>query len=474
MYRDTTKNIMEYCIICAEELNQTCRKSVNCPFCEFEACITCCQTYILDREANICMNVDKNTDGTFVCQKPWTRKFMVETFPKKWLSNEWRSMNEKVKFEREKSLLPATMPILERKREEAAIERDIAIVDKKIQALYEQRSQIRQRLAPINRTSTTERSYRGRPCPDDNCRGFLSSQWKCGACDMWTCPECHSIKGLTRDAIHTCNPDDVATARLLNSDTKPCPSCTTPIHKLTGCDQMWCTQCHTGFSWRTGAIQRRVHNPHFFEWQRNNNDGVAPRRIGDVECGRDLGDSQALMSIRRCLRAIDNDINSELKTTEKQIETIVRGTIHLSEVQINRFRTDELVNNQDLRLRYLEKQISEKKLKSDILRRDKAYEKKQDIYNVIQVEVRAVTDIIYRLEAELTSVDRDSSIGRLSMKKKAIDACCSHIVEIHNVTEYCNNLFKEHAKTYNCKNYQIDFTTNSNNRSRWRVNDVLV
>ena len=96
MYRDTTKNIMEYCIICAEELNQTCRKSVNCPFCEFEACITCCQTYILDREANICMNVDKNTDGTFVCQKPWTRKFMVETFPKKWLSNEWRSMNEKV------------------------------------------------------------------------------------------------------------------------------------------------------------------------------------------------------------------------------------------------------------------------------------------------------------------------------------------------------------------------------------------
>jgi vacuolar-type H+-ATPase subunit I/STV1 len=242
---------------------------------------------------------------------------------------------------------------------------------------------------------------------------------------------------------------------------------------------MWCTQCHTGFSWRTGAIQRRVHNPHFFEWQRNNNGGVAPRRPGDIECGRDLGDSRALMSIRRCLRAIDtssstSSTDSELKNLEKTIETTVRGVIHLGEVQANRFRTDELVNNQDLRLRYLEKTISEKKLKSDILRRDKAFEKKQDIYNVIQLEIRAVTDIIYRLEDAINAIDRDSSIGRLSMKTNALELCNSHIREINNVTEYCNNLFKEHSRTYNCKDYKIDFSTNMDNRSTWRVNDVLV
>ena len=470
---------MDYCIICAEDFNDTNRKSVKCPYCQFDACMTCCQKYILDRETNVCMNMDKNAEGVYICQKEWTRKFIVETFPKRWLEKEWRTMNEKIKFEREKALLPATMPVLERKREEIAVARDLARVDREIEKLYAKKREIRERLAPINRATNTERSYRGRPCPDENCRGFLSSQWKCGACDMWTCPECHVMKGLTRDAAHTCNPDDVATARLLNNDTKPCPSCATPIHKLAGCDQMWCTQCHTGFSWRTGAIQRRVHNPHFFEWQRNNNGGVAPRRPGDVECGRDLADSRALMSIRRCLRAIDtststSSIDSELKNLEKTVETTVRGVIHLGEVQANRFRTDELVNNQDLRLRYLEKTINEKKLKSDILRRDKAFEKKQDIYNVIQLEIRAVTDIIYRLEDALNAIDRDSSIGRLSMKTNAVDLCNSHIREINNVTEYCNNLFKEHSRTYNCKEYKIDFSTNMNNRSTWRVNDVLV
>ena len=112
---------------------------------------------------------------------------------------------------------------------------------------------------------------------------------------MWTCPECHVIKGLSRDAVHTCNENDVATAKLLNSDTKPCPSCRTPIFKIMGCDQMWCTQCHTGFSWRTGMIQNsHIHNPHYFEWQRQQTDGNILRNQGDIECGRDLSDSSCI------------------------------------------------------------------------------------------------------------------------------------------------------------------------------------
>ena len=34
---------------------------------------------------------------------------------------------------------------------------------------------------------------------------------------------------------------------------------------------MWCTQCHTAFSWKSGQIQTRVHNPHYYEWLRENN-----------------------------------------------------------------------------------------------------------------------------------------------------------------------------------------------------------
>ena len=276
---------------------------------------------------------------------------------------------------------------------------------------------------------------------------------------MWTCPDCHVLKGLHRDTPHVCNPDDVATANLLNKDTKPCPSCSTPIYKIMGCDQMWCTQCHTGFSWKTGMIQTRIHNPHFFEWQRENANGSAPRTLGDVECGRDLADSRALLSIRKLLRTSGKGLDA----IEKKIERVVRLTIHLNHSQAPRFRVDRMINNQDLHIRYLAKAITQTHFKSCILRRDKAYEKKQDISNVIQLQVQTITDIIYRLENELKNIDRTSSIGILSMNQRTIDICNNYMIEIDNVTTYCNKLFVEHSKTYDCKIYKFDYNLNSDN-----------
>ena len=44
---------------------------------------------------------------------------------------------------------------------------------------------------------------------------------------------------------------------------KPCPRCTALISKVSGCDQMFCTQCHTTYSWITGQVTKGpVHNPY--------------------------------------------------------------------------------------------------------------------------------------------------------------------------------------------------------------------
>lgn len=51
------------------------------------------------------------------------------------------------------------------------------------------------------------------------------------------------------------------------ANTRPCPTCFVPIYKISGCDQMFCTECHAKFSWRTGKVVKGLfHNPHFFEW----------------------------------------------------------------------------------------------------------------------------------------------------------------------------------------------------------------
>ena len=49
---------------------------------------------------------------------------------------------------------------------------------------------------------------------------------------------------------------------------------------------MWCTQCKTTFSWNTGMIEKgAIHNPHYYQWLRTQNDQNIQREPGDVVCG---------------------------------------------------------------------------------------------------------------------------------------------------------------------------------------------
>jgi hypothetical protein len=141
-----------------------------------------------------------------------------------------------------------------------------------------------------------------RACPLDRCRGFLDETGKCGMCEEQVCLKCHEVlpskAGLSHSAgsanhevlvsstesPHICDPATVATVKLLARETKPCPNCHASIYKIDGCDQMWCTQCQTPFSWLTGLKEEgRVHNPHYYEWMRRTQ-GSVPRETGDAPC----------------------------------------------------------------------------------------------------------------------------------------------------------------------------------------------
>lgn len=124
----------------------------------------------------------------------------------------------------------------------------------------------------INRVSFTY------PCPLGDCEGFMDAHGNCPSCKKKICMKCETEEGEN----HECDPGLVETVQMLRRTSRPCPKCSVPIHKTDGCDQMWCTQCHTTFSYRTGTIhQGRTHNPEYYRWIRENNNGVVPREPGD-------------------------------------------------------------------------------------------------------------------------------------------------------------------------------------------------
>ena len=72
-------------------------------------------------------------------------------------------------------------------------------------------------------------------CADETCRGFLSTAYKCGTCEKWTCAHCLVVVGTEKDAAHTCDPNTVETAKAIKTETRPCPKCGTRIFKIDGC-----------------------------------------------------------------------------------------------------------------------------------------------------------------------------------------------------------------------------------------------
>ena len=661
-----TKKEVPTCQICVEPFNKSTRLAVQCPYCHFELCRTCCETYILGETEVKCMSPE--------CGKVWTRKHIRDIFTLVFINGTLREHREKILFDKEKALLPATQPIIEGKLQAEKIQREINAVRAQIHELHRKEGELyAQKNQALNRKSnTTNRAVFIRACPDSECRGFLSSQWKCGICEKWTCPDCHIVKGYTRDVEHTCNEDDLATARLLAADTKPCPQCATGIFKIDGCfaentpillwdgstkmsqdihigdtlvgddgrertvlettrgtdqlyevvqtkgmkytvnskhtlvlkycgdksiswhettqrwkviwfdfdtkkqkskdftlheyndkdiayisarqfvstlkhispieitvedymkldntvkrnlmgyknngihyssidveldpymlgiwlgdgihsrpeiatnaqpnkdylrtsiqvnkvqegtyygwevsdnhrfilpdftvvkncDQMWCTQCHTAFSWRTGQIQRNVHNPHYFEWMRRTG-GEVPRNPNDVPCGRNI-DHYLYDTFSRLLRSsYTNSVN--MRAVINNLDTTIRYAIHMLEVErppvINYER-----RNENLRVQYLMKEITEKEMQDLLQRDDKRHHKNQEISEIYTLLVNTTTDILYRF--------MDYLIQNRENPPKIIDV--SILGEINEIVDYGNECLADVAHTYACARHVVD------------------
>jgi uncharacterized protein YutE (UPF0331/DUF86 family) len=153
---------------------------------------------------------------------------------------------------------------------------------------------------------------------------------------------------------------------------------------------MWCPQCHTAFSWRTGQKETGVvHNPHYYEYQRKQNGGVAPRVAGDIACG----------GVPHY-----NEVTSRLvglHTKESQLLMSFHRVIqHTQHVDIQRYHNVfNEADNEELRIEYLLGKITADDLKLSVQAKEKKREKERAVRRALEVLVQAGVDILRRIMA---------------------------------------------------------------------------
>lgn len=325
------------------------------------------------------------------------------------------------------------------------------------------------RTGQMDEASKRARAQFIRACPVESCRGFLSQQWKCGLCNVFTCskcnvPKCNVPKSNSNQADapsennHVCNPDDVATAELLAKDTKPCPQCGTGIFKIDGCDQMWCTECRTAFNWRTGNLETgHVHNPHYFEYQRRM--GADVRNILDMPCNALAPDQyhgviNHLIQIatnqfsynptereKRGLKPLLKDVRQQLNIRSIDYAITIH---HLAEIVLPRYRPDAIQDNLELRVQYLTEQITKDSFKSALSREAKQFNRKIEIGQVVQTVVFGMSDILTRLVTYLrTDYNREANTNYCDP-----DQIFAMFSEIDALVNYANECLEFISKQY--------------------------
>ena len=408
------------CSICLEKFTSTVRAKVKCPFCPSTNCKTCLQKYLLSTPEDA---------HCFSCKREWNREFLDITFTPTFRKGPLKQHRRTVLVDREMAMLPSMQVYVE-----ATVLRDKHLKEyRKFNQEAEKLNveKLRAERAFYQSANTdeyenhiehlcslsvehTRSGYKARmhytiynqhvaflegretgaarmpvrqfvmKCPGmsengtDPCRGFLSSQWKCGTCQKYFCNECHVLVGEDKDTPHTCRDEDKANAAFIKKETRPCPKCGVRISKIDGCDQMWCIACQTAFSWNTGAIvnNTRIHNPHYYEYLRQNGRAL-PREPGDIPCG-------GLPDYYIFIRAVR--LTARLRQDEvEKLFMIHRSLADLTDVRLPDYPLRRPANdNRDLDIAYLIGTITKEEWARHLELKETKFDRRRNIGLILQ------------------------------------------------------------------------------------------
>lgn len=424
----------EKCSVCTERYTNILRKKIICKFCHAYACSKCVEQYLLTRHEDAhCLH----------CRVNYNDATLQEICTKTYLNQTYFKHRQEVLINRERANLPLLQDEAvreKRRREQWAQE---AVIGRRINELSNERNEVlsahsklyvltygpQRTTGPVHnerlirlqehadhleelrnqireekhllyemRWATTsdveekkeeEKKKFVRRCTNNGCQGFLSTAWKCGLCEWYSCANCFAVKGATHDVAHECKKEDVDTAELIKKDCKPCPKCGEFIEKSNGCDQMFCISCQTPFSWNTGKIVTSgpIHNPHYYEWMKRTGGAVA-RNPADVPCGGFPGGWELIRFPRGMRRNISN-----------LFYEFHRICMELQDVSTRQYRShiDQAPLNQ-LNIKFLLGEVDEKKWGRLLAVHEKKRKRDAEIQEVLGAFRMVAVELINRVQ----------------------------------------------------------------------------
>jgi hypothetical protein len=420
------------CFCCISKYNQSSRYKITCPFyinkkrCNFHACRSCVKKYIIESNCIAqCMN----------CKNRFSREFLIENLSRSWVDTKYKEYLTEILFKTEQ--------IKSKDNIEEAIHyckinkllyQNIELHTKKhnlLNEIYMIDSMIYSNNKIINNiedSMTLGSKKIIKKCINQFCNGFLNADYVCELCDTKICSECFVEK--KENKTHVCDINNIKTVKLLLNDSKNCPSCNTCIHKIDGCDQMWCVKCKTSWDWKTERIiYGKIHNPHFYEYKKKINNGTITRNFDDSECNIIVPNVLQWNTICYDDKKLDK-VNRKL--FNYILPLIHNNYIKFSNVlQDRKYYLDNLYDDKFSRIKFLVGEINVLDFKKIITNKNSDIDRWTDaihLYELFDIVCKESLNKIFYIK-------RDN----LTHKKKEIDIINEELYRIKSTQTYINN-----------------------------------
>jgi hypothetical protein len=425
------------CNVCCSKYNKSTHSTVKCyfPSCSFEACKECVRTYLTGTA---------NDPHCMKCRNKWNIEFSKSALNASFMEKDYRQHRRTI-------LTEMTIAKIPEYYEGALRYAKISDSDKRMAQIMTQIDEHRTQIHELYREYNTIVNEMGNPsstarkfvmqCQTAECRGMLSTQYKCDLCSKYTCPKCFVAIEGEKDA-HECKQEDVDTVEELRKNTHPCPNCGMRISKIDGCDQMWCIECKTAFSWSKGTIERGVvHNPHYYQWMRERgitepqaqcggiagfnasarrisdllSDCVNSRRIPHIFCEVFENANMTMRnSIEKYMPFYESRVKPYMAETKLMNNAIIanlryltnfhRYVIHIEQVEMNPLANNIRARGENHRMiyQYILNQVDKEQLAEDLIRTDNMNMKDRAYLDILDAFVMVGKQIMIDCLAEMT------------------------------------------------------------------------